>query len=331
MSEEKTKRQIDPEEKVLTATIPLDQEGERLDKVLPRLFQGHSRSTLQQWLREGRVVVNGKILRKRDPVTPGEEIALSLPEAEASNEWEAEAITLDIVHEDDAILVINKPSGLVTHPGAGNMSGTLLNAVLHHQSALATLPRAGIVHRLDKETSGLMVLAKTEPVRLDLIERIKRREVSRHYLAVIHGRPIAGGTIDAPMGRSSHDRRRMVVSGRGKPAVTHYRVEARYRTSTLIRVRLETGRTHQIRVHMAHQGYPLLGDPVYGGRLRLPPEASEALISLLRQFKRQALHATSLEFDHPLSGEPLSFTQPLPEDMAELTQMLAKDARENML
>ena len=329
MNHEKTKTKIAVDEKVLTARIPEEQEGERLDKVLPRLFKGYSRSTLQQWLQEGRVVVNGVIPRKRDPVTPGEDITVTLPEIEAPDEWVAEEIALDIIYEDEAILVINKPAALVVHPGAGNMRGTLLNAVLHYDPLLATLPRAGIVHRLDKETSGLMVLARTEPVRLDLIKRIKEREVNREYLAVIHGRPIAGGTIDAPMGRSPHDRRRMAVTGRGKPAVTHYRVEARYRTSTLIRVKLETGRTHQIRVHMAHEGYPLLGDPVYGGRLRLPPEASQELIDLLRSFKRQALHATSLAFEHPVSGEPLSFIQSLPEDMRQLTQMLAQDQQEH--
>jgi 23S rRNA pseudouridine1911/1915/1917 synthase len=234
----------------------------------------------------------------------------------------AEAMRLDVVHEDDSILVIDKPAGLVVHPGAGNPGGTLLNGLLHHAPALESLPRAGIVHRLDKDTSGLLLVAKTLPAHTSLTRQLADREISRHYHAVCLGVLTGGGTIDAPVGRHRTDRTRMCVRDDGRPAVTHYTVMERFAAHTYINVRLETGRTHQIRVHFAYRRHPLLGDPVYGGRLALPKGASDKLVTALRGFRRQALHAAQLGFDHPRTGEALVFDAPLPRDFNELLDAL---------
>ncbi len=244
---------------------------------------------------------------------------------EDDTRFEPEEIPLEVVFEDDEVLVIDKPAGLVVHPAAGNPDGTLLNALLYHCPALAAVPRAGIVHRLDKDTTGLMVVAKTLAAQTALVEQLQARTVSREYDAVSVGVMTAGGSLDAPIGRHPRDRKRQAVTASGKPAVTHYRVVERFRAHTHVRCRLETGRTHQIRVHVAHLRFPLVGDPVYGGRLKLPGGAGEALKTLLREFPRQALHARKLAFVHPGSGETLTFRAPLPDDILLLLDYLRDD------
>jgi 23S rRNA pseudouridine1911/1915/1917 synthase len=310
----------------ISLVVPAGSAGQRLDQALARLLPQYSRARLQQWIAEARVTVNGKSPRARDKLRGGEQVEIAVHEAPAG-EWTAQAIPLAVVHEDAELLVIDKPAGLVVHPGAGNPQGTLLNALLHHLPALNKLPRAGIVHRLDKETSGLLVVAKTERARLDLIQQLKERTLTREYLALVQGLVIAGGTVSAPIARHAQTRTRMAVSERGRPAISHYRVEKKFRAHTLLRVKLESGRTHQIRVHMAHLKHPLVGDPVYGGRLHLPRGASAALADALRGFRRQALHATRLGLIHPASGEHVEWQSPLPEDMRELIAILEKDAK----
>lgn len=314
-----------PEEKLMVV-LPDDAAGLRLDQALARLLPQHSRASLQLWVRAARVQVDGRIPRVSEKVRGGEHVQILIPNAPAGD-WAAEAIPLDIVHEDDDLLVINKPAGLVVHPGAGNPEGTMLNALLHYAPMLNKLARAGIVHRLDKETSGLLVVAKTETARLDLIEQLKARTLKREYLALVQGLLVAGGTVNAPIGRHTQVRTRMAVNEGGRPAVSHYRVEKKYRAHTLLRVKLESGRTHQIRVHMAHLKHPLVGDPVYGGRLHLPRGASPAMIAALQGFKRQALHAARLGLVHPVSGKNVEWEAPMPEDMRALLKVLEKDAK----
>lgn len=307
-------------------SVPEELAGQRLDQALARLLPQHSRARLQQWIREGRVTVNSQSPKARDRMQGGEQVDIRVPDVPAGD-WQAEAIPLVVVYEDEEILVIDKPAGLVVHPGAGNPEGTLLNALLHHVPALKRLPRAGIVHRLDKETSGLLVVAKTEPARLDLIHQLKERSLSREYLALVQGIVIAGGTVDAPIGRHAQTRTRMAVSGRGRPAVSHYRVERKYRAHTLLRVKLESGRTHQIRVHMAHLKHPLVGDPVYGGRALLPKGAGPELVEALRGFRRQALHATRLGLVHPTTHQPMSWESVPPQDLRDLLVLMESDVR----
>ena len=314
------------QEKKLSAPIPSELAGQRLDQALVALFADITRSRLQQWIEDGRVLLNGRVPRKRDKVKEGDAVEILAPPPTEGN-WKAQAIPLEIVHEDGDILVINKPPGLVVHPGAGNLEGTLLNALLNHAPALAALPRAGIVHRLDKDTSGLMVVAKTERARQHLIEQLQEHSVEREYLSIVNGVMVAGGTIDAPIGRHRTQRTRMAVSDRGKPAVSHYRVMKKYRAHTLVQVKLESGRTHQIRVHMAHLHYPVVGDPVYGGRLKIPADASERLKNELRHFKRQALHALKLSLTHPGTGKRMQWVTSVPEDMSKLMEALAQDAK----
>ncbi|GAB3369925.1 23S rRNA pseudouridine(1911/1915/1917) synthase RluD [Azotobacter armeniacus] len=266
------------------------------------------------------------MLRPRDIVHGGALLELDA-EQQAQGEWVAQAIELDIVHEDEQILVLNKPAGLVVHPAAGHADGTLLNALLHHVPGLVKVPRAGIVHRLDKDTTGLMVVAKTLQAQTRLVEQLQARSVSRIYEAIVVGVITAGSTVDAPIGRHGQQRQRMAVVEGGKPAVSHYRVLERFRTHTHTRIKLETGRTHQIRVHMAHIGYPLVGDPVYGGRFRIPPAASPTLVQALKEFPRQALHARFLELDHPLSGERLKWEASLPDDLVWLLTLLRQDSQ----
>ena len=310
----------------ITDTIPEHCRGIRLDKALASMFCDHSRTQIQSWLDSGRVLLDGAQPTRRTIVAGGETVQIDVPQPEP-REWLPQPIALDVVFEDTELLVVNKPAGLVVHPGAGNSSGTLLNAVLHHDKSLETLPRAGIVHRLDKQTSGLMVIAKTEAARLQLIKQFKKRIAGRRYVAVVEGRLVSGGTIDVAIGRDRHDRRRM-ATGVGKTAVSHYRIISRYRSHSLVRVTLETGRTHQIRVHFKHAGFPVLGDPDYGGRVRIPPGASAALIETLSQFRRQALHAECLELDHPRTGERIKWSQGVPEDMRHLIMALKLDASE---
>jgi 23S rRNA pseudouridine1911/1915/1917 synthase len=303
-----------------------DVAGLRLDQALARLFPQYSRSRLKEWVLSGLVSVDGRELRPRDRLAGGETILLR-PEPDRDETVKAQAIPLRVIYEDDSIIVIDKPAGLVVHPGAGNPAGTLQNALLHHRPALAGVPRAGIVHRLDKDTSGIMIVAGSLESHTHLVRQIGERAVRREYRAVCNGVMTAGGTIDAPIGRHPADRLRMTVREGGKPAVTHYRVVARFRAHTDVRASLETGRTHQIRVHLSHRGYPLVGDRLYGGRARVPPGATGELVEALRGFGRQALHARRLEFSHPGSGETVRFEAPLPDDFAALLLALELDAR----
>ncbi len=311
-------------------TIDAALHGLRLDQALARLCPQYSRSRLSRWIKDGRVRLAGVVCTQpRQAVQLGQEVVLQAEvEPAVPERWRPEALPLQVVHEDEALLVVDKPAGLVVHPAAGHAGGTLVNALLHHRPELEALPRAGIVHRLDKDTTGLLVVAKTLEAHAALVAVLQAREVHREYEAVVVGVMTGGGTVEAAIGRHPVDRKRMAVRLQGgKPAVTHYRVVERYRGHTRIRVRLETGRTHQIRVHMAHRGYPLVGDPVYGGRLRLPRGAGEELIRTLRGFRRQALHAARLELTHPLTGEWMEWRSPLPADMVALIKALREDAR----
>ncbi len=316
------------EERLLSAEVDAELAGLRLDQALARLFSDFSRSRLQGWIREGRVSVDGRQVRGRDKVLPGERIEL-LARFEHQVPCQPEDIPLDIVFEDRHILVVNKPAGLVVHPAAGNPAGTLQNALLFHDPGLIELPRAGIVHRLDKDTTGLMVVAKTQSAHKVLVEALQAREVKREYRALVTGCPTAGGTIDEPIGRHPTQRTRMAVTPGGKPAITHYRIAERFRAHTLLQVNLETGRTHQIRVHMAYLHYPLVGDSTYGGRPQSPPKASEALREALRRFPRQALHACRLGLIHPASGEFMEWQAAIPPDMAGLLELLREDAAQH--
>ncbi|MBE9561515.1 MAG: 23S rRNA pseudouridine(1911/1915/1917) synthase RluD [Proteobacteria bacterium] len=304
--------------------IPSDMNGYRLDKALAELFPSYSRARLQQWIKEGLVLVDDTKLRGKDKLKGGEQIHLTAQITEEVS-WQPQPLELNLIYEDEDLLVVNKPAGLVVHPGTGNQDKTLVNALLHHAPELNKLPRAGIVHRLDKDTSGILVVARSVKAHTSLVAQLQNREFIRKYQAIVNGVMVAGGTVDAPIGRHHAHRTRMAVTDSGKTAITHYRVIQRYRNYTAIRVQLETGRTHQIRVHMAYKNYPLLGDPVYSGRLRIPPKSSEEFKTVLRQFPRQALHAEQLGFIHPSSGELVQWTVPLPDDMQNLLKALEKD------
>ncbi|HVC16153.1 MAG TPA: 23S rRNA pseudouridine(1911/1915/1917) synthase RluD [Rhodanobacter sp.] len=308
------------------AAVPLTAAGRRFDQSLAEMFPDYSRSRLTGWIKSGAVTLDGMQVPPRQLLRGGELVRLQV-ELAAEVSSAPEAIALQIVHEDAHLLVLNKPAGLVVHPGAGNPAGTLLNALLHHDPKLAELPRAGIVHRLDKDTSGLMVVARTLPAYTALVDLLSRHEVERQYEAVVLGTMVAGGTVDAPIGRSMGDRLRQAVRDEedGKHAVTHYRLRERFRAHSLVQCQLETGRTHQIRVHMAHIKHPLLGDPLYGGGLKLPRGATPELIAALRGFRRQALHAERLSFIHPVSGEALSFSAERPADQQVLIEALRQD------
>lgn len=308
----------------LHAIVPDSAAGRRFDAVLAELFPDFSRSRLAAWIKSGDARLDGREVRPRDPVRGGEAVTLNAA-LEVQTHSEPEDIALDVLFEDEHVIVINKPAGLVVHPGAGNPAGTLVNALLHRDASLNTLPRAGIVHRLDKDTSGVMVVARTLQAHTALIEQLSSREVHRQYLAVVLGSLVSGGTADAPIDRHPRDRIRMAVREDGRDAVTHFRLRERFRAHTLLECRLETGRTHQIRVHMAHLKHPIVGDPLYGGPLKLPKGATEELIATLRGFKRQALHAETLEFSHPVTGEPVRCTAPVPDDLRELVRALHDD------
>jgi 23S rRNA pseudouridine1911/1915/1917 synthase len=295
--------------------------GRRLDQVLSELFPDFSRSRLQGWIKSGSARIDGAVLTPKHRLVGGEQVILHA-EVEETTTVESQDIPLAVVYEDDQILIIDKPAGLVVHPAAGHRDGTLQNALLYHAPMLAGIPRCGIVHRLDKDTSGLLMAAKTLSAHKSLVEQLQARTVNREYLALVQGAVTAGGTVDEPIGRHRIDRKRFAVRDEGKPAVTHYRVAERFPHHTLIRVKLETGRTHQIRVHMAHVHHPLLGDPVYGGRLRIPAGASDALVRVIRDFKRQALHAEKLGLIHPATREYMEWQSPLPPDFSELLEML---------
>lgn len=304
-----------------TRTIPDELAGLRLDQALAKMFPEYSRSRLTAWLKSGSILVDGASVRPRDKVAGGEEVALDA-ELEDREAAAPEPMTLDVAYEDDDVLVINKPAGLVVHPGAGNVSGTLMNGLLAHAAGLAALPRAGIVHRIDKLTTGLLVVGKTLEAHTALTRALADHDIRRQYVAVVTGVLTGGGRIDAPIGRHPVDRTRMAVRDAGKPAVTHYTVRERFAAHTAVDVSLETGRTHQIRVHFAYRRHPLVGDPVYGGRLALPKGASDEVIAALRGFRRQALHAARLEFAHPTTGEPVVAEAPLPDDLESLLSTL---------
>ena len=290
------------------------------------MFPDYSRSRLKGWFLAGAITVDGGPKRPRDAVAGGETVTFE-PRTESEVRAAPEPIRLDVVHEDDDLLVVNKGAGLVVHPGAGNPGGTLMNGLLHHAPQLEEVPRAGIIHRIDKETTGLLLVAKTLPAHTALVRQLAEREISRNYLAVCNGVLTGGGKIDQPIGRHPVDRKRMSVQQDGKPAVTHYTVLERFRAFTYISVKLETGRTHQIRVHFAWRRHALVGDPAYGGRLALPKGATEPLIETLRGFKRQALHATRLAFEHPGSGEVVEFEVPPPADFQGLLEAMREDAK----
>ncbi len=305
-------------------TVPAELSGQRLDQALARMFPEYSRSRLKNWLLKGFITVDDRAMRPRDAVSGGESVLLT-PQPETLLESDPEALDLDIIFEDEHCLVINKPAGLVVHPGAGNPRGTLMNGLLHHAPELDRLPRAGIIHRLDKDTSGLILVGKTLEAHTELTRALAAREISRHYLAVCTGVLTGGGSIDEPIGRHPVDRLKMSVKQDGKPAVTHYRVIERYAAHTYIRVQLETGRTHQIRVHFAYKRHALVGDQTYGGRLAIPAGASDRLTETLRQFRRQALHAERISFAHPATGQQIDLRVEAPADFAELIEALADD------
>ncbi len=308
----------------LSLEIPSRLAGFRLDQALVELLPDYSRSRLQLWIKNGAARLDGRTVVPRHTVWGGERVEL-MTEAEPATTVVGEDIPLRLLHEDDSLLILAKPAGLVVHPAAGHAGGTLQNALLHHAPELAAIPRCGIVHRLDKDTSGLLMVAKTLKAHKALVDQLQARSVHREYLALVQGAMTGGGTLTDPLGRHPTDRKRFAVRRDGKPAVTHYRIETRYTDHTLLRVKLETGRTHQIRVHLSHIHYPLVGDPVYGGRLRLPRGASEALIQALQAFRRQALHAESLGFIHPDSGEWVVWQEPLPDDFARLLAALGEN------
>lgn len=313
----------------LAAQVDESQYGKRLDQVIAELFPDYSRSRLKEWLLDGKVTVDGNVITKaRTKVAGNEEITVEA-ELEVEVHHQGEDIPLNIVYEDEHILVINKPADLVVHPGAGNQSGTILNALLHHYPDIETVPRAGIVHRLDKDTTGLMVVAKTVPAQTQLVADLQERYITREYEAVCLGRLTAGGTVDKPIGRHPTKRTCMAVNEFGRESVTHYRVIAKFREHTHIRLRLETGRTHQIRVHMSHIRHPLVGDYQYGGRVKTPKGASEQFLQTLRSFKRQALHAAMLRFHHPITAEEMTFEAPLPEDFEGLLSTMHDDMEEH--
>lgn len=309
----------------LSARVPAEAAGRRLDQALASLFPDYSRTRLKSWIDEGKVLVDGRPLRPRDRLVGGESVQV---DAQLEDEVAVvpQPMALEIVYEDATLIVVNKPVGLVVHPGAGNPDRTLQNALLAHDPGLSVLPRAGIVHRLDKDTSGLLVVARTLEAHSALVRMLEAREIHREYEAVCSGVMTAGGTVDAPIGRHPVDRVRMAIRADGRESVTHYRVLARFRAHTHVRVMLETGRTHQIRVHLAHAGYPIVGDATYGRRLAIPKGATPRLDAALRGFRRQALHAARLAFEHPMTGGSCEFSAPVPGDMRELLDALREDA-----
>ncbi len=309
----------------LSARVPAEAAGRRLDQALASLFPDYSRTRLKSWIDEGKVLVDGRPLRPRDRLVGGESVQV---DAQLEDEVAVvpQPMALEIVYEDATLIVVNKPVGLVVHPGAGNPDRTLQNALLAHDPGLSVLPRAGIVHRLDKDTSGLLVVARTLEAHSALVRMLEAREIHREYEAVCSGVMTAGGTVDAPIGRHRVDRVRMAIREDGRESVTHYRVLARFRAHTHVRVMLETGRTHQIRVHLAHAGYPIVGDATYGRRLAIPKGATPRLDAALRGFRRQALHAARLAFEHPMTGGSCEFSAPVPDDMRELLDALREDA-----
>ena len=310
----------------LEARVPIQCHGMRLDQVAAELFPEYSRNRLATWIKEGRLTVDGRTVKPRDKATASAQLTLMVAD-EPVIDWQPQSLPLTVIFEDEHILVVNKPAGVVVHPAAGHADGTLVNALLAHAPELRGLPRGGIVHRLDKETSGIMFVARSSLAHKSLVAQLSERTVSRTYCAVCTGALTGGGKIDAPIDRHPTARTKMAVVADGKPAVTHFRIAHRFKHYTQLQVNLETGRTHQIRVHMAHRKWPLIGDPVYGGRQRVPAGASDLLMSTLRSFPRQALHAQALEFEHPASGDWMEFETELPDDLVNLLEILDSEDR----
>lgn len=305
--------------------VPRECHGQRIDSVLAGLIPEFSRSQLTNWLKQGKITINKGILKPKDKVAGGEEITFAVDLSSLENKvqhCEPEDIPLTIIYEDEHLLIINKPSGLIVHPGAGNPNHTLVNALLYHAPSLQQLPRAGVIHRLDKETTGLLVVAKTLKSQTNLVRQMLERQIQRRYLTLVQGHVISGGEIDTFYGRHPRNRLKMAVCAHGRQATTHYLVKKQYQYYTLLDVQLLTGRTHQIRVHMAHINHPVIGDPLYGGRMRYPAEACDELLTVLQQFKRQALHAITLSLVHPETNELLTFTAPIPDDFQLLINSL---------
>lgn len=312
------------EREVLSALVPVALSGNRLDAAAAALFSQFSRSRLAEWIRAGRLTRNGQPARPRDKVDAGDELQV-FPEADNRVDWAAEPLPLDILYEDEHVMVVNKPAGLVVHPAAGHHGGTLVNGLMAHAPEMSSLPRGGIVHRLDKDTSGVMLAARSTLAHKHLVAQLADRSVKRIYAAVCRGTFSGGGTIDAPIGRHPTARTKMAVVSDGKPAVTHYRIAERFGAHSLLEVRLESGRTHQIRVHLAWRKHPLIGDPLYGGRAFRPAGASAKLLDMLDGFSRQALHAREISFEHPKTGEVMCFSTEIPADMAALIACLADE------
>lgn len=310
----------------LEARVPIQCHGMRLDQVAAELFPEYSRNRLATWIKEGQLTVDGRTVKPRDKATASAQLTLLVAD-EPVIDWQPQSLPLKVIFEDEHILVVNKPAGVVVHPAAGHADGTLVNALLAHAPELGALPRGGIVHRLDKETSGIMFVARSSLAHKSLVAQLSGRTVSRTYCAVCTGALTGGGKIDAPIDRHPTARTKMAVVADGKPAVTHFRIAHRFKHYTQLQVNLETGRTHQIRVHMAHRKWPLIGDPVYGGRQRVPAGASDLLMSTLRSFPRQALHAQALEFEHPASGDWMEFETELPDDLVNLLEILDSEDR----
>lgn len=316
---------MNPEFQQIDLKIPPEMGGERLDSVLARLLPQHSRTRIKAWIEAGGVALDRRGCKPSDLVDAGSQVTVRIAGEVPSTDVLPEAIALDLVHQDRDCFVVNKPVGLVVHPGAGNREHTLQNALLGLDPSLAALPRAGLIHRLDKDTSGLLVVARTQEAHTSLTRQLMARSIAREYRAVCSGVLTGGGTIDEPIGRHRSDRLRMTVREDGRAAITHYRVLERFRAHTLVAVKLETGRTHQIRLHFSHLRYPIVGDPVYGGRFARAKGTSDALVLTLRAFKRQALHAASLAFDHPRTAAQVRFEAPLPADFSDLLAALRRD------
>ena len=303
--------------------VEKQQAGSRLDQALQQLLPDYSRSRIQHWIQQGYVVINHQVCKPRQKVFSGDRIDLDVPEQTVLTD-QPQPVEFDVLHQDDDIIVVDKPAGLVVHPAAGHADGTLVNGLLALDERLQQLPRAGIVHRLDKDTTGVMVVARNLSAHSWLVEELQARRVKREYLAIARGVVTAGRRIETEMGRHPQNRKKMAVVDNGKPAITNFQVLRRFEHFSLLKVQLETGRTHQIRVHMAHLQYPLLGDPLYGGRVQVPAAADAELISAVRGFSRQALHAERLGFIHPRSREPVSFEAPPPADFARMLEVLER-------
>ena len=297
--------------------------GERLDSVIAREFIQFSRAHIQKWIKDGKLLLDGEIVKPKQPLKINQLISVETLE-EPILEDGPEEIPIEIIFEDEDIIILNKQPGLVVHPGAGNRTGTLVNALLNHDEELNFLPRAGIVHRLDKDTSGIMVIAKNEFSYLNLVSQLKEREVKRHYLAIVVGEPLSGSTINEPIGRHPRQRTKQAVTDSGKEAITNFKIQERMGGYSLLKVSLETGRTHQIRVHLAFINYPILGDSVYGGRRKFAAGTSETVKKEILKFPRQALHAEKLEFTHPMSGQKVNYSAKTPKDLMQLIELLKK-------